>query len=354
MKCPRRFSQLQKPIVPTSDILKVAKMPVSRRDLIKMGLTGTTLATLVGLDALAWAPQRLQTAWAAPAFSDIQFDIGNFINPVQTINSVPVHFGPVFTYLQPVRLNRNPSKADQTTLANALTTIEASFPASPSGIFVFASYGLPYFRRLSSSLVTSHMPLRNDGSGKPVLEEAVPGPTDVSPLNPGISKQTFNVPVQIESNDLLFTLRSDILSNITNVVSWLQGSNTLNGKSVTSPAFNGLFSFGTPRVNFVQQGLPRQMANQHNFSFATEINPASTMWMGFVDQQVDGSATAAATVTFVGTSSAVLTTARAGDYLDNGSIQHFSHVIDDLPQFYNKTTTLNRSANASSTCFVPR
>jgi hypothetical protein len=182
------------------------------------------------------------------------------------------------------------------------------------------------------------MPLRNDGSGKPVLEEAVPGPTDVSPLNPGISKQTFNVPVQIESNDLLFTLRSDILSNITNVVSWLQGSNTLNGKSVASPAFNGLFSFGTPRVNFVQQGLPRQMANQHNFSFATEINPASTMWMGFVDQQVDGSATAAATVTFVGTSSAVLTTARAGDYLDNGSIQHFSHVIDDLPQFYNKTT----------------
>ena len=37
----------------------------------------------------------------------------------------------------------------------------------------------------------------------------MPGPTDVSPLNPEVSKQRFNVPVQIESNDMLVTLRSD-------------------------------------------------------------------------------------------------------------------------------------------------
>jgi hypothetical protein len=338
MKCPhfsRSSSSSGEPRVPAEQIVKIAKEPVSRRALLKLGMAGTTAAALASLDALAWAPQRLPLAKAA-TFSDIQFDIGRFISPAQTINGVSVQFGPIFTYLQPVRLNRTPTKTDQTTLANALNTIEANYAASPSGIFVFVAYGLPYFRRLPSSLVSSRMPLRNDGSGRPVLEEAVPSPTDVSSLNPGITKATFNVPVQIESNDLLFTLRSDTLSHATDVVAWLQGSNSLNGRTVASPAFNGLFSFQTPRVNFVQQGMPRQLANQHNFPYASEINPTSSMWMGFVDQQVGGSAPSAATVTFAGTSAAVLTTAHSGDYFDNGSIQHLSHNIQDLAQFYNK------------------
>ncbi|HLI70369.1 MAG TPA: hypothetical protein VKV19_11485 [Ktedonobacteraceae bacterium] len=323
-----------RPVVRAEDIVKISKTPVSRRELLRLGLfgTATAAATLAGIDALVWAPKRV--AMAATSFPDIQFDIGNFINPVETINSVPVHFGPIYTFLLPAKLNRNPTLADQTVLANALNTIEANYAFSPSGIFVFVSYGLPYFNRLPSSLVASHMPLRNDGSNQPVLQEAVPSPTDVSPLNPGISKQTFNVPVQIESNDVLFTLRSDILGHATDVVAWFQGSNSLNGASVPSPAFNGLFSFGTPRVNFVQQGLPRTLANQNNFPYAFEINPASTMWMGFVDQQVGGSAPSGATVTFAGTSSAILTTAHAGDYFDNGAIQHLSHDIQDLAQFY--------------------
>jgi hypothetical protein len=107
---------------------------------------------------------------------------------------------------------------------------------------------------------------------------------------------------------------------------------------VPSPAFNGLFRFQTPRLNFVQPGLPRQLAAQHNFSFTNQINPASSMWMGFVDQQVAGSSPSGATVTFAGTSSARLTTARPGDCFDNGSIQHLSHVIEDLVQFYDTSS----------------
>jgi hypothetical protein len=57
------------------------------------------------------------------------------------------------------------------------------------------------------------------------------------------------------------------------------------------------------------------------------------MWMGFFDQQTDSSA-AAQTVTFEGNSIAKLTTARAGDYFANGSIQVLSHDILDLYQFY--------------------
>jgi hypothetical protein len=57
------------------------------------------------------------------------------------------------------------------------------------------------------------------------------------------------------------------------------------------------------------------------------------MWMGFLDQQTNGAGPAAIT-TFAGNSSAHLTTAKAGDYFDNGSIQHLSHIIEDLAQFY--------------------
>jgi hypothetical protein len=38
---------------------------------------------------------------------------------------------------------------------------------------------------------------------------------------------------------------------------------------------------------------------------------------------------------FAGNSSAVMSNAVAGDYFDNGSIAHFSHIIQDLYQFYN-------------------
>ena len=281
------------------------------------------------------------------SFPDIQFDIGNFIAPVQTVAGVPVHFGPVYTLLAPAALTRNPTKADQQVLANALATVEANFPFSPAGIFVFVAYGLPYFNRLPASLVSAHMPHLSFNHSRSVLEEAVPGPTDFGVAGISKAQANFQVPVHIEHNDVLFTLRSDSLANVTEVAAWFNGSNSLNGNSIASPNFNGLFNFGTPRLNFVQPGLPRKLANELNASgvapftsINTEINPASSMWMGFVDQQVDGSAPNGATITFAGANAGgsigKLTTANSGDYFDNGAIQHLSHVLDDLQQFYNK------------------
>ncbi len=316
------------------ELLRLPSTQVSRRTLLKVGGIGAMAATVTTVGAAAWRPQRANAATAATAFPDIQFDIGAFVHPAQTVAGVLVDFGVQYTFLAPAALTRNPTKRDQTVLANALATIESSYAFSPSGVFTFVSYGLPYFHRLPSSLVASAMPRLTFNHSRFALEEAVPSPTDVSPLNPGISKRLFNVPVQIESNDVLFTLRSDSLVNITEVAAWFNGSNILNGKAVASPAFNGLFNFKTPRLNFVQPGLPRQVAAANNFSFTKQINPASSMWMGFVDQQVAGSAPNGATVTFAGTAAAVLTTAKAGDYFDNGSVQHLSHVIDDLEQFY--------------------
>ncbi len=329
---------------PVPEMVQLASSPLNRRMVLKVGGVGAMAATIGAVGAAAWTPLRAKAATtrssgpmaqaASGPLPDIQFDIGAFVHPAQTIAGVLVDFGVLYTFCAPASLTRNPTKQDQSVLAAALNTIEQAYAFSPSGIFTFVAYGLPYFNRLPKSLVSSAMPRLTSNTSRFALEEAVPGPTDVSPLNPGVTKRLYNVPVRIETNDVLFTLRSDSLVNITEVAAWFNGSGILNNQSVPSPSFNGLFSFKTPRLNFVQPGLPRKVAATNGFSFTNQINPASSMWMGFVDQQVNGSAPSGATVTFAGTSSAVLTTAKPGDYFDNGSIQHLSHVIDDLEQFY--------------------
>jgi hypothetical protein len=328
------------------DAAELKHVLLSRRSALKGGGAAAVLvSSAVLFERIGWAPRRT-AASVTPAFPDIQFDLGAFINPAQVFNdgagNVTVQLPPVYTLFLPVVLTRTPTADDQATLERALDTIEASFPASPAGVLIFSvSYGLPYFSRLPEALVAKHIPVLLSDPTRPVLEEAVPSPTDVvdglvggpGAIVPGIVKDRFNVNVVIESNDMLFHLRSDSLTQLTSVSLWLQGSNNLNGRHVPSPDFGGLLSFQTPRVQFVQQGLPRKLADEHGFEFASRINPDSTMTMGFVDQQTNASGPAAIT-TFVGNSSAKLTSAQPGDYFDNGAIAHFSHVIEDLFQFY--------------------
>jgi hypothetical protein len=253
--------------------------------------------------------------------------------PIQTINNLQFHFGPVFTLFVTARLTRTPNKQDQQVLADALNKIEANYAFSPSGLFTFIAYGLPYFNRLPGKVVADNTPHLLSSPKRAVLEEAVPGGTDVSPQNPKITKKTFQVPVVIEANDILLSLRSDNMVNVFEVLGWLQGSGILNGNFVASPDFNGLLTFTSSRLMFVQPGLPRQLANASGLAYASKINPTSPMWMGFADQHVNA-AGPAPIVTFAGNSTAVLSTAKAGDYFDNGSIQHLSHVIEDLNEFY--------------------
>lgn len=322
------------------DILKLPKTPVSRRSLLKLGLAVSAASTLASIDALAWAPQRLaHAASASTSFPDIQFDISNFIAPAQTFNGISFRFGPVYTVFLTAQLNFTPIQFDQDDMNYALNTIEKVYPFSPSGVFTFISYGLPYFSKLpgglTGSLVSSHMPRLLSHTNRYALEEAKPSPTDVSSVNPNITKKTFNVPLAIESNDLVFTFRSDSLSVINDVVNWLLGSDELGGSFVFSPffSFDGLLTFTTIRTQFTQIGLPRQVAHANNLSFANDVNPQTPMWMGFSDQQVSASGPAPI-VTFQGNSSAHLTTATRGSYFDNGSVQHLSHVIQDLEAFY--------------------
>jgi hypothetical protein len=326
----------------TDELVKLPGTPIDRRDILKIAGTGAIATTMASLSTLAWMPKRVD-ALAKATLPDIQFDLSQFVHPATTVNGIQVQFGVTFTFIAPSSLTRTPTKTDQAVLEKALETIESVYPFSPSGIFTMMAYGVPYFRRLPSSLVSSAVPRLASNTNRFVLEEAVPSPTDVSSNNPNVTKKTFNVPVKIESNDVLFLFRSDSLSVIRDVVAWLDGSNSLNGQSISSPPFNGLLSGKPSRLNFVQPGLPRQIASQQGFSFTSSINPASSMFMGFVDQQVNASAPKASNVTFAGTGpnssgtgAAHLTTAKAGDYFDNGSIIHVSHTIMDLAQFYSQ------------------
>ncbi|MEO8972626.1 MAG: hypothetical protein ABI406_13635, partial [Ktedonobacteraceae bacterium] len=211
----------------------VGEGQLSRRDLLKLGAFGLA-ASMPGILEVGWQPERI--AHATPqTLPDIQYDISSYIAPARTIDGVLFQFGPVHSLFLTAQLNRTPTKSDQKILADALNTIESTYAFSSSGIFSFISYGLPYFNRLPPGIVSSNMPRLLSDKSRYALEEAVPGPTDVSQQNPGIVKVTFNIPVVIESNDVLFTFRSDTLANITSVEAWLQGSNSLNGKSVPSP-----------------------------------------------------------------------------------------------------------------------
>jgi hypothetical protein len=317
----------------------------SRRSALKTGAaTAFLLSQATLLEQLASPVARADPA--PTMFPDIQFDLGNFIRPAFTVNdgagNVMLQLPPVYTLFLPAQLTRPPTAHDQDVLNRALNTIENSYPASPAGVLIFSvSYGLPYFDRLPAALVAAHIPTTLADPSRPALVEAVPSPTDVidgvvggpNALIPGRTKDRFNVDVVIESNDLLLELRSDSLTNLAAVALWLQGSNNLNGDFVPSPEFGGLLNFQTPRIMFMQIGLPRAMAENAGFEFAGRINPDSTMAMGFADQQTNA-AGPAQIVTFVGNASAKLTNAMPGDYFDNGSIAHFAHDIDDLYQFY--------------------
>ncbi|KAA2254123.1 hypothetical protein F0L68_30990 [Solihabitans fulvus] len=203
-------------------------------------------------------------------------------------------------------------------------------------MFTFIAYGIPYFAKLpgglTGPLVSARMPRLAADHSRLVLEEAVVGPTDVSPQNPGITKRRFNVPVQVEQNDVLITIRGDDSSYVADVVRWFGGSNSLAGRAVASPVPR-LLTFTSSRAMFQQMGLPRYVADRNQLPFAKFIHPHSPMWMGFGDQQVQGSGPAEIT-TCAGNSSARLTTAVAGDYFDSASVQHLSHLILDMEQFF--------------------
>jgi hypothetical protein len=311
---------------------------VSRRSFLRSAAAlGIAVPNLRALTTLAFTPDRPSTPAPRSSLPDIQFAINDYIPPAQDLQGVTVRFPPVYTSFTTFTLTRTPTPADQAKLTRALEVIEQTYPFRPNGMFTAIGYGLPYFTRLpggmTGPLISRYLPRLASDPTRFALEEAVPGPTDVGG-GPGATKQTFNVPVRIESNDLVVMLRSDSTWILTDVLEYLTAaSSRLAGRDVGNSGLGGLLTTTSSRLMFVQQGLPRRIAENHQLPYASRINPQSPMWMGFADQQTSGSGPPEIT-TFQGNPAARLTTARAGDYFDNAAIMHLSHVIEDLTQFY--------------------
>jgi hypothetical protein len=318
---------------------------------------GVAASTLGALDLLAVVPARAIAARAG--LPEIQYAIEPYLAPAVRSEGVRARFGPLYTTFATISLRRAPTVPDQESLARALSRIEKSYPFAPRGVFLTLAYGVPYFERLpggmSGALVAAHMPRLLGQTERYALEEAVPGPSDVSPQNPEVTKERFQVPVRIEANDMVLSLRSDSTAVIDEVLAWLVGeSETLAGASVGGSGLAELLTITSRRLMFTQIGLPRKIAEEGALPYAQMINPQSPMWMGFVSQQVRSSGPPRIT-TFLGNWSSQLTTARHGDYFDFGSIMHLSHVIQDLEQFYEEPgeTYLRRAAEMFGAAPVP-
>lgn len=324
------------------DASRLGDQQLSRRNLLRAAGLGVGVSALAGLDLRAGF-SRAEAATPTAALPQMQYDIGAHVPPATTVNEVGATpgvlfgHGPAFTLFVTAALTRTPTLADRTTLSRALTTIEASYRFDPTGVFTFVSYGIPYFSRLPGGFhgpkVSKYMPRLLSDTTRYALEEAVPGPTDIHPNNPAITKPRFNVPVSIEGNDVLLTFRSDLKDHVYDCMLWLAGSNTLAGSTVPSPRFGGLFTWTSNRLFFGVKGLTRQIASQYNLPYQSRINPNQPMWMGFAD----GVASAFGPpeiCSFQGNAELKLTTATRGDYFANGSIQVLNHVILDLAEFY--------------------
>ncbi len=312
---------------------------LTRRSAVKRAATlGVAASTLGALDFFATAPPRAEAAKSA--LPEIQYQIEKYLAAPVGVERVRVRFAPVYTVFLTATLTRTPASADQSALAAALAKVEAAYPFTPAGVFMTIAYGIPYFERLpggmSGSLVAANMPRLSSDATRYPLEEAVPAPTDVSPANPSVKKRTFNVPVAIESNEVVLALRSDSAQIIDDVISWLfEGATSLAGAPSAPSGLEGLFDVTSRRLMFNQQGLPRRVAEEEGLPYAATLNPVSPMWMGFLDQQVGASGPPPVT-TFAGNGSAHFTNATNRNYFAKGSIMHLSHVIEDLAQFYER------------------
>ncbi|HKV83757.1 MAG TPA: hypothetical protein VJN88_04330 [Ktedonobacterales bacterium] len=317
---------------------------VSRRTLLRVtagGLVASTgaAALYVTLSQLAPPAHRV---YGPPSggYPTGQYQIAMYGGRVQTDpeSAVIVEIPPVWNLVITATLTRAPTLADQTRLEAALRAVESAYAYAPSGVFALVGWGLPYFRaHIPDAVVSARLPRTVDGTNAPALIDAVRFPSDPAAT-------------LLESNDVVFHLRSDRLDNLHDVQNALFGrSGKLAGRSAPAANVSDLFHVTSIRTGFVGAGLPRKMAQQAKLPFAGQIPETSPLFMGFTSTQKLGQASEE-TVSFDGKRDPLLppmTTERPTDYFAGGTILHISHLFEDLDAWYklNYDDRFNRMFN---------
>jgi hypothetical protein len=143
--------------------------------------------------------------------------------------------------------------------------------------------------------------------------------------------------MSLETNDIVFHLRSDVLDNLHDIQRALfEHSGSLGGERTAAADVADLFRVTSVRMGFVGPGLPRRMAQQARLRVAAQIPETTPLFMGFTSTQQQGQAKET-TISFDGQPDPLvppLTTARPGDYFAGGTALHLSHLVEDLENWY--------------------
>jgi hypothetical protein len=240
-------------------------------------------------------------------------------------SAVDVDIPPVWNMIITATLRRAPGIPEQQRLEQALQTVESLYAYSPAGVFLLVAYGLPYFHKyIQPEVYAAHLPHMVDADHAPVLLDAVRFDSDPSSLT-------------LESNDVVFHLRSDALTQLHDVQMALFGrSGRLAGQAAREADISDLFAVTSVRTGFVGAGLPRRMAQHAGMRVAANIPEAAPLFMGFTSTQQLGQAREEA-VSFEGKRDPLLlplTSAKPGDYFAGGTTMHLSHLREDLDRWY--------------------
>ena len=210
----------------------------------------------------------------------------------------------------------------QQALESVLVGLEAArlLTFRPTGLSLAVAWGLPYFRRLPSTLTGGLLPVDLDASGStgtttPALLDAIAFASDPTDL-------------LLEQNDVAFVLASDHLADIASAVDAV----------VNGPA-GALFQVTSLRRGFVDarpvgtgvESLTTRMAKAAGVPGAKSIPESAQLFLGFTSTQQAalGPSTIANLESLPG-----MTDQWPDGYFRHGTAMHLSHIFEDLESWY--------------------
>ena len=225
-------------------------------------------------------------------------------------NNVEVLVPPLHHMLLTARVttDRAGLRDAQQELANTLAGLDADYAPSPAGLGVTVAWGLPYFRRLVPDAMRRYLP-HDRRAGLPVIFDAHRFPSDPAST-------------RLESNDVVFLLRSDTHAHVDDAEKRLRGTKLFEVTSIRRGFAGGGFDGG--------QSLPKRMAVEAGVPGAELIPETSELFLGFTSTQKAGMGPGKIanfeTLGYVDF--------RGSDYFRHGTHMHLSHIQEDLESWY--------------------